>query len=175
LSEDRKKAGAAAAVDHAVRHVVRHPDGGFDLQAAGRKQRVVSAEGGWSVEGDAEFDGWWLRRARVPGFVLQGKEGDREVARTMPPVGTATESGLRFLLLEDGRLFRIVLRGPRNGRYELMGWETTGPYLTARPEAEGWRLEPTSACGGLDEIRVLCLMLAAEVLDAEDALREREP
>ena len=136
---------------------------------------MVAGDGGWVVESDDELDGWSLRRARTPGFVLRGKDGNSEAARTMPPVGTGTETGLRFLLLEDGRLFRIVLRGPRDGRYELTGWETTGAYLTARPEAEGWSLEPTSACGGLEEIRVLCLMLAAEVLDAEEALRTREP
>ena len=175
MSEGRQEAEATAAVDHVDCRVVRLSDGGFALKAGAQSHRVVAAEGGWIVESDDELDGWSLRRARTPGFVLHGKDGEREIARTMPPVGTESESGLRFLLLEDGRLFRIVLRGPRDGRYELTGWETAGAYLTARPLAEGWSLEPTSACGGLDEIRVLCLMLAVEVLDAETALQRREP
>ena len=175
MSEGRQEAEITAAVDHVVRRVVRLPDGGFVLEAGAQSHRVVAAEGGWVVESDDELEGWSLRRARTPGFVLRDKGGDREVARTMPLVGTESEASLRFLLLEDGRLFRIVLRGPRDGRYELTGWETAGAYLTARPLAEGWSLEPTSACGGLDEIRVLCLMLAVEVLDAETALQRREP
>jgi len=175
LKEGRQDAEAGAAVQHAVRRVVRLADGGFAIESGARSHRVVATDTGWVVEGDDELDGWSLRRARTPGFVLQGKEGAGEAARSMPLVGTDRESGLRFLLLEDRRLFRIVLRGPRDGRYELTGWETAGAYLTARPLAEGWSLEPTSACGGLDEIRVLCLMLAVEVLDAETALQRREP
>ena len=175
MSEGRKGAEKTAAVDHAACRVIRHPDGGYVLETGGRAIRVAPGDGGWVVKGDDDFDGWSLRRASTPGFVLHSKGGSAEAARSMPPLGTGAEAGLRFLLLEDGRLYRIVLRGPRDGVYELTGWETTGAYLTARPETEGWSLEPTTACGGLNEIRVLCLMLAAEVLDADGAMGTRTP
>lgn len=89
----------------------------------------------------------------------------------MPLVGTAGEAGLKFLLLDDGRLFRIVMCGPREGGFELQGWETPGAYLRAQPQSEGWRLAPTAACGGIEEIHVLSILLAAEVLDAEAPLQ----
>jgi hypothetical protein len=176
LSEGRNEAaGASAYVEHELRRVVRLPQGGFVVHAGSGDHCVVPVQDGWAVEGDDEIGGCSLRRSRNSGFVLRGQDGAREVARTMPLVGVGIESGLRFLLLEDGRLFRIVLRGPRDGRYELTGWETTGAYVTARPEAKGWRLEPSTACAGLKDIRLLCLMLAAEVLDAEEASHTREP
>jgi hypothetical protein len=85
----------------------------------------------------------------------------------MPLVGTGSEAGLKYLLLDDGRLFRVVLCGPRDGGFELLGWETPGAYLKARPQPRGWSLVPTFACGGLEEIGVLSILFAAEVLVAE--------
>jgi hypothetical protein len=148
LSEGRKGAGTNGALDHATTRVVRQPDGGFVLVTGEATLRVVPREGGWVVEGDEEFHGWSLRRSDAPGFVLHREDGSAEAARTMPPVGTGSETGLRFVLLEDGRLFRIVLRGPRNGAYDLTGWETTGAYLTARPDAEEWDTKTLSQALG---------------------------
>jgi len=157
-------------IDHGVYRVLSIAEGGFALD--GRKPcRVVATADRWRLEAEDDLDGWWLRRSGNQGFVLQRGHEAGEVARTMPLVGAGAESGLRFLLLDDGRLFRIVLRGPRDGCYELMGWESPGAYMTAHPEEEGWSLRTTAAGSGLRDIRVLCLMLAAEVLEAEGSMR----
>jgi hypothetical protein len=64
-----------------------------------------------------------------------------------------------------------VRRGPREGGFELLGWETPGAYLTAQPASDGWKLAPTAACGGLVDLRAISVLFAAEVLDAEEPLR----
>ncbi len=114
-----------------------------------------------------------MRRAATSegGFVLSAFDGRTEVGRTMPLVGSGRETGLRFLLLDDGRLFRIVLRGSPDGGFELLGWETPGAYLSARPEPSGWKLVPTAACGGLTDLRAVSILFAAEILDSEEPLR----
>jgi len=89
----------------------------------------------------------------------------------MPLVGSGRETGLKFLLLDDGRLFRIVLVGLRSGGLELLGWETPGAYLRARPDSSGWKLIPTAACGGLTDLRAISILFAAEILDSEEPLR----
>jgi hypothetical protein len=172
LSEGRNEtASAFAAIDHANRRVRSLAGGGFVVEAQGATHRVLPAGDGWRIEADDELNGWRLQRSADPGFVLlPGADGGAEAARTMSPVGIGPDSGVTFLLLGDGRLFRIALRGPRDARYELTGWETTGAYLTAQPDDEEWRLRPTSAAGGIEDIRVLCLMLAVGALDADGAL-----
>jgi hypothetical protein len=77
---------------------------------------------------------------------------------------------LYYLLLGDGRLFRIAPRSPRDGGFELQGWETPGPYWIARPRKEGWTLQPTPASGGLLEIHALLILFAAEILESEKPL-----
>ncbi len=89
----------------------------------------------------------------------------------MPLVGGGSEAGLKFLLLDDGRLFRIVLGGSRDGGFELLGWETPGAYVRAQPEPSGWKLIPTVACGGLTDLRAISILFAAEILDSEEPLR----
>jgi len=89
----------------------------------------------------------------------------------MPLVGVGSEAGLKFLLLDDGRLFRIVLGGSRDGGFELLGWETPGAYVRAQPESNGWKLIPMAACGGLTDLRAISILFAAEILDLEERLR----
>lgn len=171
---DSESAPGRIVVDHAPRFVKRASGGGFTIETEGRSPvRVEPCEHGWRIEGVERLAGRLLRRESGcdGGFVLQGPDGTVEAARTMPPVGMAGVPGPRFLLLEDGQLFRMVLRGPRDGGFELSGWETPGSYVVARPAADGWNLVPQPACGGLDEIQVLLLMFAAELLDAEDPLQ----
>ncbi len=84
--------------------------------------------------------------------------------------GLEGPSAPRNLLLEDGRLFRILPRGPREAGMELLSWEVPGAYFHARPEPRGFVLVPTVAAGGIADVRVLSLLLAAEVLDAEEPL-----
>ncbi len=166
--------GAQRAVaEPPARFVARLPGGGFEIAADGAVAiRVVPAEDGWRVGGTDGLEGWILRRAAAerPGFVLGHPGSGTEGGRTMPPVGLGQESGLRFLLLEDGRVFRIVRRGPRQQGFELLGWETSGAYLRAEPAAPGWRIAPTPAAGGLGELNVIAILFAAEITDAEDGL-----
>jgi hypothetical protein len=168
LTEKRPDATTAhLVVDHQERSVARRPDGGFDLEAPGLPStHVVPDSGGWRIEGDAGMTNWRLRRARTGrGFVAS--DGEREIARTMSTVGMEGTAAPKNLLMDDGRLFRIQCGPPREGGFELLGWETSGAYLRARPKPDGWKLVPTAACAGIVDLRALCLLFAAEVLDAE--------
>jgi hypothetical protein len=170
LTERESDSTARAAVNHEPRSVTRHPHGGFTLDRRAENEiRVVASQDGWNIEGDPEMQQWNLRRAgSSAGFVLA--KGEHEVARTMKPVGMNEATAPKNLLLDDGRLFRIVSLGPRESGVDLLGWETPGAYLRARPAADGWTIEPTLACGGIPDVRALTLLLAAEVLEAEEPL-----
>ena len=161
-------------VEHPTARLVRETDGGFELRVErGATLRAVPLAEGWRIDGSDLPEGWSLRRAvdTGSGFLLStGERPDDEAARTSGMCAGAGEREARSLLTADGRLFRIVLRGPRDGRFELVGWETPGAYLVARPESTGWRIDPTSACGGIDDLRVIAVLFAAEVLDAEEPL-----
>jgi len=174
----RSDEGAGGAViGHPDRYLARTDDGGFEIVVAGGSTvRVDPCDAGWSVDGERGFEGWVLRRSgeEAPGFVLGDAGGRSEAGRTMPLVGTGREAGLRFLLLDDGRLFRIVRSDPRRGGFELLGWETPGAYLTALPESNGWALRATAAAAGLEDLRTICLLFAAEILDAEQPLGTEE-
>ena len=52
----------------------------------------------------------------------------------------------------------------------MLGWETPGAYLVARPQSAGWTIAAMPACGGLQEIESLLVLFAAEILDAEDLM-----
>jgi hypothetical protein len=177
LTERRSRAAAGhVAVDRTDRFLSRLPGGGFVLEADGESPiRVASDKEGWRVEVPEELEGWCLRRSDAEGFVLSRPTDGSELGITMPLVGAGAAAGLRYLLLDDGRLFRLVLCGPRDARYELMGWETPGSYITARPRPQGWSLTPNPACSGLRDIRALTLLMAAEILDAEQPQRPGEP
>ena len=120
--------------------------------------------------------GWLLERttAEEAGFVLRDADEGAELGRTMPLVG-AVEAGLKFLLLDDGRLFRIVRRGAREGGFELLGWDTPGAYLEARAVEGGWTLVATVAGGGIGDLTALSVLFAAEILDMEEPLGSEEP
>jgi len=171
----RANGGAPGAVlDHPERRLARLSSGGFEIEASGHPViRVEPSDEGWRVDGPGSLRGGILRRAAsgAEGFVLLGADGKREAGRTMPLVGTGREAGLKFLLLDDGRLFRIVRRGPRERGFELLGWELPGAYLTAQPAWQGWRLMPTAASGGLDDLTTISVLFAAEILDADQPLR----
>ena len=174
----RSDEDAGSVIDHPDRSVARSPMGGFEIRAGGRPTiRVHPCRGGWSVGDDPgpasspPAAGGVLERTveQERGFVLRGADG-AELGRTMPLVG-AVESGLVFLLLDDGRLFRIVRRGVRETRFELLGWEMPGAYLEAIPTVKGWTLAATAAGGGITDLSVLLILFAAEILDAEEPLQ----
>ena len=160
---------------HPDRSVVRLPEGGFEIKAAGRTTiRAHPSDGNWRIDGSEGAGDWLLERTsgEAKGFVLLATDGREEIGRTMPLAG-AVEAGLKFLLLDDGRLFRIVRRGTRDGVFELLGWETPGAYVEARPAATGWMLVATAAGGGLVDLTAISILLAAEILDSEEPLRSK--
>ncbi len=149
---------------------IRRPGGGFEIHVTGDcPVRAIPARGRWRIEGPNVPVGWWLSRDAA-GFALHTGAGESEVTRSFawPGVGPPREGV--HLLAADGRLFRVVLRGPREAGFELRGWETPGAYLIVRPHAEGWSLEPTAAGSSLEDDVAVAVLLAAEVLDCEAAL-----
>lgn len=143
---------------------------GFDVAQPGAVAlwTVTARAGGWAAR-DADGETWSLDRAGSAGFVVRSAQG-AERARTMPLVGLAV-AAVRYLLLDDARLFRIVRRPPRDDGFELEGWEVPGAYVLARPEPERvWRLSLEPAAAGLEGAPLLLLMLAVEALDADGRL-----
>jgi len=156
--------------DHAVRTLRRQPSGEIRMETDDGSALVFRpVEGGWQVEGRPEDERWDLVRHDEPGggFVLREAGGAKEIARTLAHEALGQPRELRYLLMGDGRLFRIALRGPGDCRFELTGWETSGAYLTARPFEDGWRVEPSPASGGIEDVRALSVMLAVEIVAAE--------
>ena len=70
------------------------------------------------------------------------------------------------MLLEDGRLFRLLERGGIDPRFELLSWEVPGPYLVARPAKDGWTIAPEASGSALGDLRALWVLMALEILDS---------
>ncbi len=158
--------------EHAEQHLVRDSSGGFELRTDGGPTVQARFDGRvWRVEGTAgRADATLSRAEESSGFVLEVLEVQGEAARTMPLVGADWPGSPRFMLLADGHLYRIALRAPRDAGFELLGWESSGAYLVASPTDEGWKIEAMPAATGIDEIRTMSLLFAAEILDAERTL-----
>jgi hypothetical protein len=156
--------------EHPERVLARRPSGGFRLESGEGVIEAVPVQGGRCLEGDKALRGCRLERLDEPaGFVLLKADGE-ECGRTQRLPGIGRDASLRYLQLVDGRLFRILLRGTRQTRFELLGWETPGAYLVAHPEAAGrWRVSPCAAAAGLGETAVLSVLFAAEMLDMEES------
>ncbi|MCP3978566.1 MAG: hypothetical protein GY716_04420 [bacterium] len=150
--------------------VKRTGPGGFVMRADEEAPIEVVPDGpGWRVSGLGDAGPLELGRPdEGPGFVL--RRGSDRVARTSSLVRGATEANLYYLLLGDGRLFRIALRDARTGGFEIRGWETPGAYLQAVPTSDGWAIESTPAAGGMSGVRTLSILFAAELLDSEERL-----
>jgi hypothetical protein len=145
--------------------LVRTP-GGFVIETDG--QNLIEAhasEQGWRLEREPDIRTWTLTRSPEGGLVLCDRL-DNELGRTMP-LSDPSFSG-RYVMLDDGRLFRIVLRGPVDARFELQGWETSGPYLLGRAGVRGWVIVPMPAAGGLTGLAGLAILFAAEILESEE-------
>jgi len=160
--------------DHPSVRVVRVGAGSFVLQpecGEAEPVRVAPATGGrYRVEGTAIPEGWALERDDGPtgGFRVLGGNGSEELGRSVGMGRLGVQREMRYVLLGDGKLFRVVPSEPREGGFEVSSHETWGPYLTARLEPGGWRIVPTPACGGLEDLRILTLLFAAEILAAEE-------
>ena len=146
-------------------------DGSVVLDAGGSRPIELHArDGAWAGAVD-EADPW--RIERVPGegggFRLRRSgSSDEEGARTLRmPTSSDEVRTARHVLLEDGRLFRLVERGGRDPRFELLSWETPGAYLVARPAPAGWTIVPEASGGALGDVRALVVLMAMEILDSE--------
>ena len=159
--------------DHPTRTLVRHDSGVCILESErGPRWRLVPAPEGWRVEGDDTPERWLLRAVRGRGsrFVLTVERDERELGRSLALEDAGHPPELRYFLMGDGTLFRFAQRGPRDCRFELSGRETPGAYLTARPQRDGWRIEASPASGGIEDLRALTVLFAAEILDSEGPL-----
>jgi len=160
--------------DHPSVRVVRAGSGSFALQperSDAELLRVSPADGGgFRVVGEGIAGGWILERDDGPtgGFRVLAGDGSDELGRSVGMGRLGVQREMRYVLLGDGALFRVVPSEPREGGFEVSGHETWGPYLTARLEPGGWRIAPTPACGGLEDLRILTLLFAAEILAAEE-------
>lgn len=160
---------------HPEQEIDRLEAGGFVIRPReGRPIRAVSGEGGLRIDGPAPAGGARLVRGQGPGarFVLFAEDGRTEIGRSATLHGAAGPLGERNLVLGDGRTYRLLLRGPADPRFELLGWEAPGAYLTARPRPGGWTVTPEPAASGLREIGPLLVLLAAEILESENGSRE---
>jgi len=156
-------------------YLERSVGGGFTLRVEGGDAFRVSAEGeGWVVDGGGSMDGARMSRAAAGGFVLRDRAG-AELGWTSRLNPEDPGAGTSYVLLGDGRLFRIASRGPAETGLELRGWETRGAYLIALPEGAGWRIVATTAGELLPPDRALPILFAAELLDAERPLGGEEP
>ena len=156
--------------------LTRGAGGGFDLRPEeGEGLRLAPVEVGWQAEGAARLGACSLVREHPErdGFVLRAAGGGAELGRTLCLPESSPGLSLYYLLLDDGRMFRIVPCGPRDSRFELLGWEISGAYLVARPEGEGWRIAPTTACGGISDLEAILILFAAQILEADDLRPDR--
>jgi len=167
--------GSSELARHAERLLTALEAGGFRLECAdgsGPELTVRRVGEGWFCSGDGSGAERLLRRGgpSEPGFVLLERPGGAEAGRTARLDGLGVAADLYYVLLGDGRLFRIGREDPREAGFDLTGWETEGAYLVARPGSGGWRLTPTPACGGIADITVLSILFAAVILEAERSL-----
>jgi len=147
---------------HPPRTLVRQPSGEIFLDGeTGPPWRFVPTSAGWWVEVGEGSGRWLLRPARSRGsrFVLGAEAEERELGRTLALESVGHPLELRYFLMGDGRLFRFALRGPIDCRFELSGRET---------QSDGWRIEASPASGGIEDLRALSVLFAAEILDAEE-------
>ncbi len=145
--------------------------GGFRLSSSeGEEWDVRPAPGGWSVSSGPGGPEWKLKwePGWAGGHVLEGPspEGPVELGRTSRLTGEAGASADAFLLMGDGRVFRVRTLATRDPRVELTGWEVPGAYLTAGAEDGGWRIERTVAGSALTGAAHLLVLFAAEIARA---------
>lgn len=160
------------SVDHPAVVAVPQGGGAFALEPeGGRTGRILvqpESDGGFRVEGQGIEASWRMLRDDGPngGFVVLAPEAGRELGRSVGQGRLGLRREMRYVLLGDGSLFRVAPAGSGAGGFDVSGYETEGPYLTARLEPGGWRIAPTPACYGLEDLRVLSVLVAAEILAA---------
>ena len=88
-------------------------------------------------------------------LVVAGPDGDVELGRVS---GDGTS-----ILLADGRLFRVEVRGVSRPCVEVARWDVPGPYVIARAGEAGWNLERTPAGEALPGCETLELLVTAAI------------
>ena len=151
----------SSRADTPLRRLVPTSDG-FRLEGPGSEVLIAAGSNvGWRLDrGGPEWSLRQERRCRV----LRDADG-RERARW---TGDSDDgSGVTgSILADDGRLFRVVLRGGARAVVELTGWEVEGAYWSARPAERGWELTRTAAGSELpDTERALEIVFAAALAD----------
>jgi hypothetical protein len=136
----------------------------------GEVLEAVASTGGCRVEGGAGQE-WWLEslpEAEAGWVILERRGGDAgDLGRTTR--SREGDGGIpATLLLEDGRLFRIVGRVGEAASLALLGDEVSGAYVTATRRGAEWVLTRTAAGLDLEFPMAGWLLLAAEIarLDA---------
>lgn len=163
--------------------------GSWGFSADRRGDRVVFGGGpaagllaggsGWRVDGGrGALEGATIDSSGVDGSELvlrrAGGEGeDAELGRAYRDSTLGPEADLYYLLMGDGRVFRLIPRGGREGGFALLGWETPGAFLEATAEAVGWSVVANPAGRGLPDLDVVSVLFAAAILDAEHPLQRR--
>jgi hypothetical protein len=146
----------------------RAADGAFDLEGEAGWRVVASISGGRLVIAREGAASWVLEEHRrgAGGLVLRDGElpDAPEIGQTTRSVPSGEGVSVVSLLLEDGRLFRIVARGLPDPRFELLSWEVEGAYLIASPTEGSWRVSRTPAGKELAAGTELLVLFGAEVL-----------
>ena len=93
-------------------------------------------------------------------LVVSEPTGERELGRVSAD-GTS-------ILLADGRLFRVAVRGLSSPRVEVARWDVPGPYVVATPGNAGWKLERTAAGEALEGCETLEMLLSAAIESLEE-------
>ncbi len=153
-----------------LRRLRLRADGGFHLECpAGSPVEADRMGDGWKLTAPGESAG--ARIEGVPGGLVMMTGGGAELGR----VSRGDDGGgdtSPTILLDDGRLFRVIRGTPRQGRYELTGWETRGAYFEARPDGKDWVLTRTVAGAALGKATTLLTLFCAELLAADGTAEE---
>jgi hypothetical protein len=88
-------------------------------------------------------------------LVVSEPSGERELGRVSKDGSS--------IVLSDGRLFRVSVRGVRKPRIEVSRWDVPGPYLVATPGRDGWAIERTAAGDALTACDALELLTTAAI------------
>jgi hypothetical protein len=88
-------------------------------------------------------------------LVVSEPSGERELGRVSKDGSS--------IVLSDGRLFRVSVRGVRAPRIEVARWDVPGPYLVARPHGDAWAIERTPAGERLAACDTLELLTTAAI------------
>ena len=131
-----------------------------------------TAAGGLWVEGSGGPGRQFFRDQDTATLVLESA-GEKCTASSTEPLGET--GGVYYLLLADGRLFRLAPRGTRPGGFVLTGWDTPGPYLIARPDSVGWSLETQPAGRDLEGLRTLMFLVATRIVEDGRAGGNEQP